>query len=92
MQDAGGHHSSALFVQWVPFELKGTTWEAEEERYTKHLLDIVDTFAPGQCQGGRLHHCPMLQSAIQHVQRGDCGRDGCHCGVKLRAGLAMAER
>lgn len=47
VQDAAGHHSSALFVQWVPYELSGTTWEAEEERYTAHLLDIVDSFAPG---------------------------------------------
>jgi hypothetical protein len=42
-----GHHSSALFVQWVPYQLAGTTWEAEEEKYTQHLLDIVDSFAPG---------------------------------------------
>jgi len=51
VQDAAGHHSSALFVQWVPYELQGTTWEAEEERYTQHLLDIVDTFAPGAASG-----------------------------------------
>ncbi len=47
VKDAEGHHSSALFVQWVPYELKGTTWEAEEERYAKHLLSICDRFAPG---------------------------------------------
>eukprot|EP00878_Enallax_costatus_P028616 GHUV01030919.1.p1 GENE.GHUV01030919.1~~GHUV01030919.1.p1 ORF type:complete len:204 (+),score=46.10 GHUV01030919.1:431-1042(+) len=47
VQDAEGHHSSALFVQWVPYELKGTTWEAEEDKYVQHLLDIVDSFAPG---------------------------------------------
>ncbi|KAF8065539.1 Pyroxd2 [Scenedesmus sp. PABB004] len=47
VQDAAGHHSSALFVQWVPYELAGSSWEAEEERYVDHLLDIVDTFAPG---------------------------------------------
>ncbi|MDB5099818.1 MAG: dependent oxidoreductase [Cyanobacteria bacterium RYN_339] len=47
LRDADGHHNSALFVQWVPYELKGTTWEAEEERYVKHLLSICDRFAPG---------------------------------------------
>lgn len=47
LQDAEGHHSSALFVQSVPFELKGTTWDAERERYADHLLSIVDRFAPG---------------------------------------------
>jgi len=47
LRDAAGHHNSALFVQWVPYELKGTTWEAEEERYVRHLLGICDRFAPG---------------------------------------------
>ena len=47
LRDAEGHHNSALFVQWVPYELKGTTWEAEEERYVKQLLSICDRFAPG---------------------------------------------
>ena len=47
LRDEHGHHNSALFVQWVPYELKGTTWEAEEERYAKHLLSIADRFAPG---------------------------------------------
>lgn len=45
--DDQGRHSSALFVQWVPYELAGTTWDAEEERYAKHLLSMCDQFAPG---------------------------------------------
>jgi hypothetical protein len=55
-QDAGGHHSSALFVQWVPYELSGgRSWEQEEEGYVRHLLSIVDSFAPGApCGVGRL--------------------------------------
>jgi len=47
LQDDEGRHNSALFVQWVPRELRGTTWEAEEERYVAHLLSICDRFAPG---------------------------------------------
>jgi phytoene dehydrogenase-like protein len=47
LKDAEGHHNSALFVQWVPYELTGTTWEAEEEGYVKQLLSICDRFAPG---------------------------------------------
>lgn len=47
VRDAEGHHSSALFVQLVPYELKGTTWEQEEQRYAQHLLSICDRFAPG---------------------------------------------
>jgi len=47
LQDEEGRHNSALFVQWVPYELTGTTWEKEESRYVNHLLSICDRFAPG---------------------------------------------
>lgn len=47
LRDAEGHHNSALFVQWVPYNLQGTTWEKEESGYVKHLLSICDRFAPG---------------------------------------------
>ncbi|HLL53196.1 MAG TPA: NAD(P)/FAD-dependent oxidoreductase [Myxococcaceae bacterium] len=47
LRDPDGHHNSALFVQWVPYELKGTTWEQQEEKYAKHLLSVCDRFAPG---------------------------------------------
>jgi phytoene dehydrogenase-like protein len=47
LQDSMGRHSSALFVQWVPNEIAGSTWEAEEDRYVAHLLSICDRFAPG---------------------------------------------
>ena len=45
--DAHGHHNAALFVQWVPYEIAGSSWEAEESRYVEHLLGICDKFAPG---------------------------------------------
>jgi phytoene dehydrogenase-like protein len=47
LRDAAGHHNAALFVQWVPYALSGTTWEAQEERYVRHLLSLCDRFAPG---------------------------------------------
>jgi phytoene dehydrogenase-like protein len=47
LQDDQGRHSAALFVQWVPYELKNKSWDAEEERYVQHLLCIADRFAPG---------------------------------------------
>jgi phytoene dehydrogenase-like protein len=50
LRDSSGLHNSALFVQWVPRELKGTTWEAEESRYVQKLLSICDRFAPGTSQ------------------------------------------
>jgi phytoene dehydrogenase-like protein len=47
LRDAAGNHNAALFVQWVPYELTGTTWEKEEARYVRHLLSLCDRFAPG---------------------------------------------
>ena len=47
LQDDRGRHNSAFFVEWVPYELKDTTWEAEESRYVRHLFDIAEQFAPG---------------------------------------------
>jgi phytoene dehydrogenase-like protein len=47
LQDEAGHHSSALFVQSVPYQLTGTTWEAELPGYVTRLLEICDRYAPG---------------------------------------------
>jgi phytoene dehydrogenase-like protein len=47
LQDEAGHHSSALFVQSVPYELAGTTWDAELPGYVDRLLALVDRYAPG---------------------------------------------
>jgi phytoene dehydrogenase-like protein len=47
LQDDAGHHSSALFVQSVPYELTGTTWDAELPGYITRLLEICDRYAPG---------------------------------------------
>jgi phytoene dehydrogenase-like protein len=47
LQDPAGHHSSALFVQWVPYEIAGSSWDAERDRYVEKLLGICDLFAPG---------------------------------------------
>jgi phytoene dehydrogenase-like protein len=47
LRDDAGHHNSALFVQWVPYDIAGSSWEAEEEGYVRHLLSLCDRFAPG---------------------------------------------
>jgi phytoene dehydrogenase-like protein len=47
LQDEGGHHSSALFVQSVPWQPAGSSWDAELDGYVDHLLGICDRFAPG---------------------------------------------
>jgi len=47
LQDDQGRHNSALFVQWVPYEIKGSSWAKEEAGFCERLLEICDRFAPG---------------------------------------------
>ncbi|MEO6712053.1 MAG: NAD(P)/FAD-dependent oxidoreductase [Mycobacteriales bacterium] len=47
LQNATGHHSSALFVQWAPWEIAGSSWEAQRSAYVDRLLSVCDQFAPG---------------------------------------------
>ncbi len=47
LQDEHGHHSSALFVQSVPYQPAGTTWDEALPGYVDRLLEICDTYAPG---------------------------------------------
>ena len=47
LRDPEGHHNAAFFVQWVPYEIKGSTWEREEARYVDHLIGIGERFCPG---------------------------------------------
>jgi len=47
LSDSQGRISSAFFVQWVPYELAESSWDAEAERYARRLLEIADQFAPG---------------------------------------------
>jgi phytoene dehydrogenase-like protein len=47
LRDRAGNHNAALFVQWVPHTIAGSSWEAEKDGYVRHLLGICDRFAPG---------------------------------------------
>ncbi len=47
LQDPEGHHSSALFVQSVPYAPAAGAWEDLLPAYVEHLLSICDRFAPG---------------------------------------------
>ncbi|GAB7043286.1 MULTISPECIES: phytoene desaturase family protein [Catenuloplanes] len=46
LQDPAGHHSSALFVQSVPYAPNGG-WDAALPSYVDRLLDICESYAPG---------------------------------------------
>lgn len=47
LSDAAGHHSSALFVQSVPYALAGTTWDKALPGYVARLVAICERYAPG---------------------------------------------
>jgi phytoene dehydrogenase-like protein len=47
LRDAHGHHSSALFVQSVPYQPAGTTWDDALPGYVEQLIGVADQFAPG---------------------------------------------
>jgi phytoene dehydrogenase-like protein len=47
LQDPAGHHSSALFVQSVPYALADSTWSTVVDSYVERLLAICDQYAPG---------------------------------------------
>jgi phytoene dehydrogenase-like protein len=47
LKDEKGRHNSAFFIQWMPYELKESSWAAEKDRYVNHLFDIAEEFAPG---------------------------------------------
>ncbi len=47
LQDAAGNHSSALFVQSVPYDIADSSWDAKLPGYVDKLLDICERYAPG---------------------------------------------
>jgi phytoene dehydrogenase-like protein len=47
LQDDARHHSSALFVQSVPYAPAHGTWDELLPSYVEHLVGLCDMFAPG---------------------------------------------
>ncbi len=41
-----GHHIMGIFLQYAPYTLKGTTWEAEREPYSQRILDCIEEYCP----------------------------------------------
>ncbi|HSR25874.1 MAG TPA: NAD(P)/FAD-dependent oxidoreductase [Candidatus Eisenbacteria bacterium] len=80
LQDEAGHHSSALFVQSVPFEPAGGGWDERLPAYVEHLLSICDRFAPGTSDlvadafpltpPGIQEHFGITGGHIHHVDNG----------------------
>lgn len=67
LRDPEGHHVASLVVPWSPYDLAGTTWSAEEERFTGALLDMLETFAPGArslVADAVLHHPKKIEAQL----------------------------
>ena len=41
-----GRHLMSMFVQYAPYRLRGTTWEAEREPFADRCFDLLDRYAP----------------------------------------------
>jgi phytoene dehydrogenase-like protein len=41
-----GRHILSMFVQYAPYTLKGTTWDAERDRFADRCLDLLNEYAP----------------------------------------------
>jgi len=42
-----GKHILSMFVQYAPYELKGTTWDREKEPFADRCFDVLEEYAPG---------------------------------------------
>lgn len=47
LRDPQGNHNAAFFIQWVPYEIKGSSWEREEAKYVQKIFSIAEQFCPG---------------------------------------------
>jgi phytoene dehydrogenase-like protein len=63
--DPDGRHCVSMVVPWAPYDLVGTTWSAEEDRFTSVMLDTLEAFAPGARElvvDAVLYHPKKLES------------------------------
>ncbi|MGH3743184.1 MAG: FAD-dependent oxidoreductase, partial [Micromonosporaceae bacterium] len=47
LEDEEGRHSSAFFIQGVPHQPAGSTWEKEKHGYADRVLALAESYAPG---------------------------------------------
>jgi phytoene dehydrogenase-like protein len=41
-----GKHIMSMFVQYAPYTLMGTTWDAEKDKFADRCFDILNEYAP----------------------------------------------
>ncbi len=61
-----GHHVASLFVQYVPFEPAGSSWELERDRFADRVLALVDEVAPG-FSGSVVHRDVLAPPDLERV-------------------------
>ncbi len=42
-----GRHIMGIFLQYAPYTLRGTSWDALRDTYADRVIDIIDGYAPG---------------------------------------------
>lgn len=53
-----GHHIAQLFVQYAPYALSGTSWDAIADEYAQACIDLVSRYAPNL--GASVLHTQVL--------------------------------
>jgi phytoene dehydrogenase-like protein len=51
-----GHHIMGIFLQYAPYTLRDSSWEAEREPYSQRVLDVIEEY------------CPNIRDLIVHRQ------------------------
>jgi phytoene dehydrogenase-like protein len=51
-----GKHIMGIFLQYAPYTLRGTDWDAEREPYSQRILDVIEEY------------CPNIRSVVEHYQ------------------------
>src|SRR5207237_8863501 len=41
-----GRHIMGIFLQYAPYTLKGTDWDAERETYADRVIEVVEEYCP----------------------------------------------
>jgi phytoene dehydrogenase-like protein len=52
-----GKHVMSIFVQYAPYQLRGTTWAEEKERFADRVIDTLAEYAPNITSAIRHRHC-----------------------------------
>lgn len=61
-----GKHILSMFVQYAPYHLKGTTWDAEREPFANRCFDILNEYAPN-FKSSILHHVVIAPPDMERL-------------------------